>query len=143
VQDVEIPVRHLPAFLEAFHRDVGITPLWLCPLRLRAAPGGAPPDGASRPWTLYPMRPGELYVNVGFWSSVPQVPGEPDAHNRRIERLVSDLDGHKSLYSTVHYTEDDFWRHYDGPAYRALKQRYDPRGRLPDLYAKVAGRDGG
>jgi FAD/FMN-containing dehydrogenase len=148
VQDVEIPVRHLPAFLEAFHRDVGITPLWLCPLRLRAAPDGAPldgapPDGASRPWTLYPMRPGELYVNVGFWSSVPQVPGEPDAHNRRIERLVSDLDGHKSLYSTVHYTEDDFWRHYDGPAYRALKQRYDPRGRLPDLYAKVAGRDGG
>ncbi len=138
VQDVEIPVRHLPAFLDAFHRDIGITPVWLCPLRLRAAP-----QGPTRPWTLYPMRPGELYVNVGFWSSVPQVPGDPDAHNRRIERLVSDLDGHKSLYSSVHYAEDEFWRHYDGPAYRALKQRYDPRGRLPDLYAKVAGRDGG
>jgi len=85
------------------------------------------------------MRPGELYVNVGFWSSVPQAPGDPDAHNRRIERLVSDLDGHKSLYSSVHYAEDEFWRHYNGPAYRALKQRYDPRGRLPDLYSKVAG----
>ncbi len=84
------------------------------------------------------MKPGELYVNVGFWSSVPQRPGEPDAHNRRIEQLVSDLDGHKSLYSTVHYAEDEFWRHYNGPAYRALKQRYDPRGRLPDLYSKVA-----
>jgi FAD/FMN-containing dehydrogenase len=128
VQDVEIPVRSLPAFLEAFHRDIGISPLWLCPLRLRS----------ERPWTLYPMKPGELYVNVGFWSSVPQRPGEPDAHNRRIEQLVSDLDGHKSLYSTVHYAEDEFWRHYNGPAYRALKQRYDPRGRLPDLYSKVA-----
>ena len=132
VQDVEIPVRALPAFLEAFHRDIGISPLWLCPLRLRS----------DKPWTLYPMKPGELYVNVGFWSSVPQRPGEPDAHNRRIEQLVSDLDGHKSLYSTVHYAEDEFWRHYNGPAYRALKQRYDPRGRLPDLYSKVAGKGG-
>jgi FAD/FMN-containing dehydrogenase len=140
VQDVEIPVRNLPAFLEAFHRDIGISPLWLCPLRLRVVSKqdlGTEQD-LGKPWTLYPMKPGELYVNVGFWSSVPQRPGEPDAHNRRIEQLVSDLDGHKSLYSTVHYAEDEFWRHYNGPAYRALKQRYDPRGRLPDLYSKVA-----
>jgi FAD/FMN-containing dehydrogenase len=132
VQDVEIPVRNLPAFLEAFHRDIGISPVWVCPLRLRS----------TTPWTLYPMRPGELYVNVGFWSSVPQANGDPAAHNRRIEQLVAELDGHKSLYSTVHYPEDEFWRHYEGEAYRALKQRYDPRGRLPDLYTKVAGKDG-
>lgn len=132
VQDVEIPAANLPAFLDAFHRDVGITPVWLCPVRLR---GG--------PWTLYPMRRDELYVNVGFWSSVPQRPGEPDAHNRRVERLVTELDGHKSLYSTVHYTEDEFWRHHDRAAHRALKQRYDPHGRLGDLYAKVTGRAGG
>jgi FAD/FMN-containing dehydrogenase len=138
VQDVEIPVQNLPAFLDAFRRDVGISPVWLCPLRLRSSP-----PGSTQPWTLYPMRPGELYVNVGFWSSVPGRPGDPDAHNRRIEQLVSDLDGHKSLYSTVHYAEDEFWRHYNGPAYRALKQRYDPRGRLPDLYSKVAGKGGG
>jgi FAD/FMN-containing dehydrogenase len=138
VQDVEIPVRNLPAFLEAFHTDVGISPVWLCPLRLRSSPV----DG-TQPWTLYPMRPGELYVNVGFWSSVPGVSGDPDAHNRRVERLVTDLDGHKSLYSSVHYDEDEFWRLYNGPAYRALKQRYDPRGRLPDLYNKVVGKGGG
>ena len=139
VQDVEIPVRHLPAVLDAFHREIAITPVWLCPLRLRAAPDA----DRAMPWTLYPMRPGELYVNVGFWSSVPQATGDPTAHNRRIERLVADLDGHKSLYSTVHYAEDEFWEHYNGVAYRALKQRYDPDGRLPDLYAKVAGKGGG
>jgi FAD/FMN-containing dehydrogenase len=132
VQDVEIPVRNLPAFLEAFHRDIGISPVWLCPLRLRS----------REQWTIYPMKPSELYVNLGFWSSVPQVSGDPDRHNRLVEQLVSDLDGHKSLYSTVHYGEDEFWRHYNGPAYRALKQRYDPRGRLPDLYSKVAGKTG-
>jgi len=129
IQDVEIPVERLAEFLDAFHTDVGITPVWLCPLRLRG----------ERSWPLYPLRPGELYVNVGFWSTVAEVPGRPDAHNRRIEGLVSDLGGHKSLYSTVHYDEGEFWKHYNGPAYRALKERYDPHGRLPDLFTKVTG----
>jgi FAD/FMN-containing dehydrogenase len=88
------------------------------------------------------MDPGELYVNVGFWSAVAEVPGRPDAHNRRIEALVADLGGHKSLYSTVHYDRDEFWEHYNGPVYRALKGRYDPSGRLGDLYSKVTGSTG-
>ena len=129
IQDVEIPVERLAEFLDVFHREVGITPVWLCPIRLRG----------ERTWPLYPMAAGELYVNVGFWSAVPERPGDPQAHNRLVERLVADLGGHKSLYSTVHYDEAEFWQRYNGPAYRAVKDRYDPGGRLPDLYAKVTG----
>jgi FAD/FMN-containing dehydrogenase len=88
-------------------------------------------------WPLYPLDPGELYVNVGFWSGVPLPPGESDGyHNRRIEAVVNELGGHKSLYSTVHYPEDEFWRRYNGDAYAAVKQSYDPDARLPDLYDK-------
>lgn len=129
IQDVEIPVARLVEFLDAFHTDIGISPVWLCPLRLRG----------ETTWPLYPMTAGELYVNVGFWSGAPQRPGDPEWHNRRVERIVADLGGHKSLYSTVHYDEREFWEHYNGPAYRALKERYDPRGRLGDLYSKVSG----
>jgi FAD/FMN-containing dehydrogenase len=129
IQDVEIPVERLAEFLDVFHREVGITPVWLCPIRLRG----------ERTWPLYPMAAGELYVNVGFWSAVPERPGDPQAHNRLIERLVADLGGHKSLYSTVHYDEAEFWQRYNGSAYRAVKDRYDPGGRLPDLYTKVTG----
>jgi len=129
IQDVEIPVERLAEFLDVFHREVGITPVWLCPIRLRG----------ERTWPLYPMAAGELYVNVGFWSAVPERPGDPQAHNRLVERLVADLGGHKSLYSTVHYDEAEFWQRYNGSAYRAVKDRYDPGGRLPDLYAKVTG----
>ncbi|MFP5020437.1 FAD-binding oxidoreductase [Pseudonocardia phyllosphaerae] len=130
VQDVEIPVERLPEFLEVFHREVPIEPVWLCPLELRG----------ERSWPLYPMEPGRLYVNVGFWSSVPEKPGDPWAHNRLIEELVASLGGHKSLYSTVHYDEDEFWAHYNGDAYRAVKERYDPDGRALDLFRKVTGR---
>jgi FAD/FMN-containing dehydrogenase len=131
VQDVEIPVERLPEFLEAFDREVGISPVWLCPLRLRG----------RKVWPLYPMEPDRLYVNVGFWSSV-AIAGKPDAHNRFVEELVGSLDGHKSLYSTVHYDQHEFWERYNGAAYRAVKQRYDPDGRLPDLYTKVSGAGG-
>jgi len=35
VQDVEVPIEQTSKFLDFFHRDVGIEPVWLCPLRLR------------------------------------------------------------------------------------------------------------
>jgi len=127
IQDIEVPVDRLADFLAGFHADIGITPVWLCPVQLRNQAG----------WPLYPMEPGRLYVNVGFWSAVPLAPGQPlGTHNRRIEQLVAALDGHKSLYSNSYYTPEEFERRYNGPAYRALKKGYDPGGRLPDLYDK-------
>ena len=130
IQDVEIPVDRLAEFLEFFHRDIGIEPVWLCPIRQRD----------QREWPLYPLDPTMLYVNVGFWSTVPLADGEPDGkHNRLIERVVGELGGHKSLYSTSFYAEDDFWRLYNGTVYSELKQTYDAAGRLPGLYDKCVG----
>lgn len=127
VQDVEVPVRQGPEFLDFFLGEVGITPVWLCPLRLRD----------PVPWPLYPLKPDDLYVNFGFWSSVARRPGQAaDFHNRLIEARVDALGGHKSLYSTVHYPREEFWELYNGPAYAAVKGEYDPDGRLPDLYDK-------
>ncbi|WP_425434867.1 FAD-binding oxidoreductase [Lentzea albida] len=132
IQDVEIPVAGLADFLDFFDREIGIAPVWLCPVRLRDTTG----------WPLYPMDADTLYVNVGFWSEVPVRPGEKMGdRNRLIEREVARLGGHKSLYSDSYYTEDEFWRHYNGSHYRSVKARYDQTNRLPDLYAKcVRGR---
>jgi FAD/FMN-containing dehydrogenase len=128
IQDVEVPVDRLAEFLDRFQSAVPVGPLWLCPLRLR--------DPAAV-WDLYRLDPEVLYVNVGFWSTVPLPAGmDPDHHNRWVEGEVDRLGGRKSLYSTVFYDEDRFWTLYNGPVYSALKQRYDPSGRLLDLYAK-------
>jgi hypothetical protein len=43
------------------------------------------------------------------------------------------------LYSTVHYSAEEFWRLYNGAAYDRVKRTYDPEGRLPDLYQKCVG----
>ena len=44
-------------------------------------------------WPLYPLEPAELYVNVGFWSTVAIEPGRADGDvNRQIEDQVHALD---------------------------------------------------
>ena len=127
VQDVEIPLSRSAEFLRFFAGNVGMSPVWLCPLRLRDAEG----------WPLYPLRPGDAYVNIGFWGTVPLPPGRADGyHNRLIEQKVAELGGHKGLYSTSFYSEDEFWEHYNGTAYAALKREYDGGGRLAGLYEK-------
>ena len=133
IQDVEVPVGRLAEFLEFFHREVGIRPVWLCPLQQR--------DLTQR-WDLYVMAADEVYVNVGFWSSVPIAPGAHDGTvNRAIEVEVARLDGRKSLYSSSSYPEAEFWSIYNGAAYDVLKAKYDPEARFLDLYAKcVVGR---
>ncbi len=127
VQDVEIPVERSAEFYEFFADRIGMSPVWLCPLRLRS----------DRPWPLYPLAPDRVYVNFGFWGSVALPPGASDGYfNKQVEEKVTELTGHKGLYSTSFYSREEFWRLYNGAAYSELKREYDHDGRLADLYDK-------
>ena len=129
VQDVEIPVERLGEFLDWFDAEVGMRPVWLCPLT------------ASKKWPTYPLKPGEVYVNVGFWGNVGVGPDAPNApRNRAIEAKVHELDGHKSLYSEAFYDRETFDALYDGANLARVKERYDPDHRLTTLYDKTVRR---
>lgn len=126
IQDVEVPVANLPAFLEWFDAEVGMRPVWLCPLV------------ATKAWPTYPLEPQQTYVNVGFWGTVHVGPEALDApRNRAIEARVHDLGGHKSLYSEAFYDEATFDQLYDGANLAAVKEKYDPDHRLTSLYDKA------
>jgi FAD/FMN-containing dehydrogenase len=130
IQDVEIPVERSAEFYEFFAEHVGMSPVWLCPLRLRE----------DRSWPLYPLAPGRVYVNFGFWGNVSLPESAADGFfNRQVESKVTELDGHKGLYSTSYYSPDEFWQLYNGNAYAEVKAEYDPAGRLADLYDKCVG----
>lgn len=136
IQDIEVGVEHGAEFLDFYHAEIGMTPMWLCPLRLRE-PRRAGLADDEHVWPLYPLENDRLYVNFGFWGLVDTEPGQRRAHhNRRVEEEVTRLGGHKSLYSDSFYSEDDFWALYNGADYAGLKETYDPQGRLLDLYAK-------
>ncbi|KRF15444.1 FAD-linked oxidase [Nocardioides sp. Soil797] len=131
IQDVEVSIADLPAFLAWFDDNVGMRPVWLCPLRLRG----------ERTWPTYPLEPGTTYVNAGFWGTVPV--GDNADHaptNRAIEAELRVLGGHKSLYSEAFYGREEFDRLYDGANLAGVKDRYDPDHRLTTLYDKAVRR---
>jgi FAD/FMN-containing dehydrogenase len=127
IQDVEIPVENAAEFYDFFAAQIGMSPVWLCPLRLRS----------EQSWPLYPLRPGQVYVNFGFWGTVPLPPGAGNGHfNTKIEDKVTELGGHKGLYSTSYYSRDEFSRLYNEPFCERLKRQFDPDGRLAGRYDK-------
>ncbi len=128
IQDIEVPVERLGEFLDWFDAEVGMRPVWLCPLRLRG----------ETSWPSYPLRPGLTYVNVGFWGAVPVGDDAPNSPlNRAIEDKVAALEGHKSLYSDSFYDPATFDRLYDGANLASVKKSYDPDDRLTSLYDKA------
>jgi FAD/FMN-containing dehydrogenase len=135
VQDVEIPLENTAEFLHWFAGNVGMSPVWLCPLQLREE------SGTGQPWPLYPLTAGRCYVNAGFWGTVPIAEGRADGDvNRALERAVAERDGHKSLYSDAYYDRQSFAEIYGGEVYAELKRTYDPDHRLTGMHEKAVGR---
>ncbi len=127
IQDVDIPIGNAAEFLDFLARDIGIWPVWICPIGPGADAGRFP---------LYPLRP-QWYVNFGFWDVVRgRAALAPGHHNRLVESAATRLGGIKSLYSESFFAPEEFERLYGGERYRALKARYDPRGAFPTLYEK-------
>ncbi|MEO5711209.1 MAG: FAD-binding oxidoreductase [Nocardioidaceae bacterium] len=129
IQDIEVPVARTAEFVRWFDAHVGMRPVWLCPLR------------ATRAWPSYPLAPGETYVNIGFWGTVPIEPGAADGDkNRAVEAEVTRLGGHKSLYSDAYYDRETFDRLYGVANQARVKQQTDPDTRLTGLYEKAVNR---
>ena len=128
IQDVDIPLARAAEFLDFLQREIGIAPVWVCPVRGEV-------DGRRFP--LYPLGKASLYVNFGFWDAVlSQEALAPGYFNRKIEREVLRLGGIKSLYADSCFSRETFAAAYGGKDYEALKRKYDPQGRSPHLYDK-------
>lgn len=133
IQDIDIPLENCSAYYEFFDREVGIRPVWVCPISVYDRDAQFP---------LYPMDPDTLYVNFGHWDVVRTREPYPEGHfNRLVEEKTTELGGIKSLYSDSYYPEREFWEMYNESAYRSLKAKYDPNGQLKDLYRKCVLRE--
>ena len=128
IQDVEIPLQSCSDFLDFYFNTIRFTPVWVCPVL---------PLHKNKQFPLYPMDPDTLYVNFGFWNVIKsRRKMAPGHYNRLVEQKVNELGGMKSLYSDAYYPPEQFWRIYNREEYFRLKNRYDPDGRLKDLYTK-------
>jgi Delta24-sterol reductase len=141
VQDIAVPFATAPDLVDYTSRELGIWPLWLCPLRRRAPP-------TFHPFTTTPARHAvagkeeeeeDMMLNVGVWGWGPSDRGEFVKANRALEAKVRELGGMKWLYAHTYYDEPEFWDMYGGRAwYDTLRAKYkaDQAG-LPSVYDKV------
>lgn len=126
VQDVAIPIENAEKFLKFFNKEIGITPIWICPTQSQK----------NETFPLFKLDPNVLYMDFGFWD-VKETHHEKGYYNKLIEGKVEELGGKKSLYSHVYYEQEKFWGLYNKDAYEKVKQKYDPQGVLKNLYEKV------
>lgn len=127
IQDVDIPIENAVDYQKFFFNNINIRPVWICPFRAY---------NPAAKFDFYSFDPQKLYVNFGFWDSVPTTK-EPGYYNRLVEAKVSALHGKKGLYSDSYYPPEEFWNIYDKTTYDGLKQKYDPQKKLKDLYEKA------
>ncbi len=130
IQDAPIPIENCSEFLEFLQSEIGIKPIWICPIKK---------TDSENKWPLYPLQADTFHLNFGFWGKVKTLgKNNGDNHyNRLVENKIGELGGIKSLYSSSFYTEEEFWRIYDGDAYSRLKSKYDPNGKFRGLYEKA------
>lgn len=125
VQDLGLPLDKAVEFMEFAGHELGIYPLWLCPLK---------PDPES-PLQLNGLDT-PLVINVGVWGSLVDSYDRFIELNRRIEKRLQELGGKKWFYAHSYYSEDEFWTIYDQNWYKKLRHKYHATS-LPSVYDKI------
>ena len=129
IQDWEVPWERSEALLEFCLREV----------ELDGRPWAVVPIRTPRQPTLYPIAAERLYFNLGCYCQVRRADGrEPYHYSKIMDQKCFELDGIKMLYSSTFLDRAEFDARFNGAAYRALKAKYDPYGKAPTVYEKVA-----
>lgn len=133
IQDLALPFGDSQELMEYTADNLGIWPLWLCPLRGKEGPTFHP----CTPRDGLPDRgPPESLLNVGLWGRASQDPAAFVEQSLDLERKLAKLGGRKVLYSHTYCTEQAFWTSYERSWYEELRHKYRAET-LPSIYEKV------
>ncbi|KAF3768636.1 FAD-binding domain-containing protein [Cryphonectria parasitica EP155] len=132
VQDCGIPFDRCQEFKTYLDDNVGIYPIWLCPLRVRRnSPDSCHGIHAAMGRPDYPD-----LLNFGVWGLSSWDGAEALRKNQALEAIIRRLGGWKTLYAHAYYTEEEFWKVYDWEAYHSVREKYGA-DYLPTVYDKV------
>jgi Delta24-sterol reductase len=131
IQDLAVPKASAQKFVEYLDQELGVYPLWLCPLR-QGPSMSLGHSGVS----LTDRGGGAKVLSIGLWGPGPTDRNAFFVANRKIEQKLHELGGLKWLYARAYYTEDEFWEMYDRKAYEALRLKYHAAS-LPTVFDKI------
>jgi delta24-sterol reductase len=131
IQDCYVPADRAVEFLEAEDKDIGIYPLWLCPIR-----------GTSTPQVLasHHSEKRESFINIGIYGRPRHFPFDPQQVHSRIIDLLLEYGGRSMLYAQTWHSPSQFEAMY-GKALEHVKEVKNGLGGddcFFGLYEKVA-----
>ena len=107
---------------------------------LNGQPWVALPVVPRRSPTLYPVKAGDLYFNLGCYCLTRKPRDDQDYYyTRLVDEECFRRGGLKMLYSSTFLDRQRFDQLYNGAEYAGLKQRFDPDGAAPTLFDKAVG----
>ncbi|KAH7119901.1 24-dehydrocholesterol reductase-like protein precursor [Dendryphion nanum] len=128
IQDLAVPYESAEAFIRWTDQRTGLWPLWLCPVK--------PSPKGEKSFSMGTVTGEDCLLDIGIWGMGPRDAYQFIKLNRDFEAKLEELGGLKCLYAHAYYTEDEFWRIYDEPSYKSLRQKYHAEN-LPSIFDKV------
>jgi delta24-sterol reductase len=131
IQDCYVPVSRAADFLEAEDKEIGIYPLWLCPIK-----------GTSTNQVLasHYFSTDASFINVGIYGRPRHFPFDAHTIHSRLIDLLIEYGGRSMLYAQTWHTPTQFENMY-GDALRQVKkvkEIYGEEDCFFGLYEKVA-----
>ncbi|KAI9639129.1 uncharacterized protein MKK02DRAFT_39412 [Dioszegia hungarica] len=130
IQDFYVPAEKAVEFLEEAEREVGVYPLWLCPIK-----------GTSTGQLLasHHSTAEKQFINVGIYGRPRQFPFNPQTLHSKLIDLLIQSGGRSMLYAQTWHSPEQFQAMY-GEALKAVegvRRSYGEEGCFFGLYEKV------
>jgi hypothetical protein len=125
IQDICFPIEHTQEFLEFLDKELGIYPLWVCPLR---------PVKNNEFLCSHDLST-DLVLNIGIWGRTKKYLENPLEKNRLVEQFANKFKARKVLYAHQYYPQDEFWTLYDKNKYDNLREKYHANTMFTDIYS--------
>lgn len=127
IQDFYIPEDQTQKFLEYSEKELGIFPIWLCPVLPTTTPQQLSPHYNDT----------AMMIDVGVWGQTEKFLKDPIGMNKQFETYVKNIHGRKMLYAHAYYSEKEFWNIYDPSWYEKLRKKYHATSVFPTVWDKV------
>lgn len=129
IQDFYTPAKQVPFFFKYLTENIGIYPLWFCPLLGTQTPQYASPHfGKER-----------FFINIGVYG-MPNSSSNTVDLTIQLEKKIISFGGKKMLYSLTYYDEKSFNDIYHGSELSMLREKFHAEKSFLSLYNKVTAR---
>jgi hypothetical protein len=125
VNDLSIDTKQFPEFLEWYHKNINVYPVWICPYHTQR-------DTFFQKKDVY-----SIDFGIGFGVSK-YSNHDKDYYKKMIDQKMFDMGRKKGLYSVTTLSKVQFQKLYNPEfIYEKLKNKYDKNGRFPLLCDKI------